>query len=331
MHLKTHRIEYKIEINGKYVILRGDSGKGKTTLYDLADLYSRDNYSVQCPGHSKIITMNNVKDIYNTQEYKDYIILIDEDDSVLHKSNSVSILRSFDSWFLIINRSVKLDYLTVDLNNILRLTASGKFHTTEMFYPEVERDRNLGKFQLILCEDSKSGYLFLKDLFSLDPSMLEIIQYVKSDKDDSTGGRSKIVSALKNYLKEGIYRVCIVFDRVGIGFTYDAIYAFCKKHKHLKLYTLDWSSYEGYILASDVVGLPDIEKGLCIENVEKYLLDVLQEQFPGISYSKSELSACFKQKRCEHCKVHGCKYRCYRYEDFIYGKVAEIHDSNTNT
>ena len=35
VHIKTNRLEYKFEIDGKYTIIQGDSGTGKTTFNDL--------------------------------------------------------------------------------------------------------------------------------------------------------------------------------------------------------------------------------------------------------------------------------------------------------
>ena len=157
LHLKTRRVEYKLEINGKYTILRGDSGTGKTTLYELIGLYSADPASALCPGYHRLITLDLV-DINDPDAYKDYIIIADEDNIYLHKYNTASILKSFECWFIFITRTANFNYLPIDLDNILRIKTSGKFHTAELFYPKDKRHENLGEFDLILCEDSNSGY-----------------------------------------------------------------------------------------------------------------------------------------------------------------------------
>lgn len=47
VHIKTNRLEYKFEINGKYTVIQGDSGVGKTTFHDLVTAMTDEPKSVQ--------------------------------------------------------------------------------------------------------------------------------------------------------------------------------------------------------------------------------------------------------------------------------------------
>lgn len=93
IHLKTGRLEYRFQISGKYTVIKGDSGSGKTTFYDIVAAFERDPNSVQNYAYRKIAAIP-----YNFREgsltgFEDYILVADESCSLFRRSDAPSILR----------------------------------------------------------------------------------------------------------------------------------------------------------------------------------------------------------------------------------------------
>ena len=133
--VRNSRNQYEFEIKSSITILCGDSGTGKTILYDMLDEYNRlgksSGVTVSC--NKRIVTVNEAHWERKLDSIRDAIIIIDEDRHFIRSSDFAKKVRGADNYFLLITR----DYLphlpySVDEIYTLRGTKNKKFvHTIE--------------------------------------------------------------------------------------------------------------------------------------------------------------------------------------------------------
>ncbi|KSV58740.1 hypothetical protein [Acetivibrio ethanolgignens] len=139
VHIKTNRLEYKFEINGKYTVVQGDSGTGKTTFYDLVMAMFVENMAVQNLSGVQLIPVGIVSDASVLQKYTGAILVLDECCSLFKEYDVATLFKESNNYFVIINRDVEsLGYLPIQVDNIFRVKSSGKFHTLEKMYERFE-------------------------------------------------------------------------------------------------------------------------------------------------------------------------------------------------
>lgn len=155
VHLKTARLEYKFEINGKYTIIKGDSGTGKTTLYELAELMSINPKAVQNISRTKISAVPLNADVNSLTSYQGYVLIIDEECTLLSRHDIASILQNSENYFIIITRERNLAYLPIHVDNVFRMKSSGKFHTLDRIY-ERFKTPDFQDIDTIITEDMQS-------------------------------------------------------------------------------------------------------------------------------------------------------------------------------
>lgn len=317
IHLKTNKEEYKFNITEKYNLVRGDSGLGKTSFYDLVDLYSVNHRLVQCPGYSKIVSLQGRYHLDDFIKYENYVFVIDEDNPLLHRNDVASILRKSNNYFIIICRKYKFGFLPINLDAIFMMKSSGRFHT---LVPQYTIHDNVKKSDVIICEDSKSGYLFISQVMQ-DTT----VDVQSSELQNNGAGASKLLLTLNEFYSRGIKRICLVLDKAGIGTLYDAIYIFENNHSDLQLSIIDWQSFEHYILSSKIYDADLSAYGLPWESIEQFSENKIKDYIPN--YKKGLLPLCLQRDRCYNCKSYNtCKYHG-DFHDLIYGKVEKLYDS----
>lgn len=233
IHLKDNVVEYEFEFKQKYLFIRGDSGRGKSTLIELINIYLLDPSSVVCLGDS------NLKIITDTRSVDPgYIYFFDEFDPLLTSENA-KLFNTTDSYFVIISRNRNLDFLKTGLDSLCEIVANGGYHTIKPIYPRVDELTSVG--DVIVCEDSKSGFQFLNKL----------IDYPLKSAESKTRIRIKIIKLVK----QGFKSFTVVYDRCGICFSYEDQIEYLK-HKGVNIVSeIDWDSFESYILESDLYNI----------------------------------------------------------------------------
>lgn len=226
VHIRNKFVDYQFNLWQKYNLLTGDSGEGKTTLYKMIASYDENKQNIQCQGYKKLGTdltlLRTLADIAMEDDGKTkedlihrldgFLIILDENSSLLKRRSAPSLLERFNCYFLVICRKVALGFKSVSADCVFELSSSGKFHT---FKPHYKLSSDIFLCQNVVCEDSKSGMQFMQSIFD----RLQI-SYAQSSNNDREGGKAKFVSFLKNYTN---CNVCIVFDRAGIGYDLEGI------------------------------------------------------------------------------------------------------------
>ena len=312
IHLRTRFCDYRFELTQKYNLLTGDSGTGKTELSNTIEAYMLDPASIVCDEYRKITTDNHLS-IQDILELKDYVVVLDEDSPLLHRADTATILEKSENYFLIICRDIGLGFKSVSLDAVFKMKASGKYHTFEKAY---NVNPEMFPVNQIVCEDSKSGMQFLREVFCDKLS----VDYAKSSESDKTGGKSKIANYLLG-IQSGT-GVCVAFDKSAIAYDFPRIIN-AIRIQGLQVCFIDWDSFECYVLESPLFHSEVPEPENMWESKEELATDMIEKLIP---YQKSSLSKCLKQGSCKSCKENDCQHKHYNSNLLIYWKVRQLEE-----
>ena len=168
--ISNQRNSYKFTLNRNITILRGDSGTGKTTLYDMIRDYNnlgRESGVKISGGNIVMLEGRNWEDELDKLSKK--IVVIDEGSKFVFSKEFANKVKGCDNYFLIITRSY-LSQLPYSVDEIYRIKGTGKNKEFERVYTDIDKfydnpDPNRFPFMpdIIITEDSKSGYEFFLD------------------------------------------------------------------------------------------------------------------------------------------------------------------------
>jgi hypothetical protein len=171
---KNRDAVFKFDLYRNITIVRGDSGTGKSTLFDMVSDYTRlkeaSGVNISCDKECVALIDTDWKNQLNS--VRDSIVFIDEGGSYLKTKEFAEAIKNTDNYYVIFNRE-SLHELPYSVEEIYEIKASGKYHSLKKIYKSNDRhyyykDRLSGnfKYDVLLTEDSKSGYQFYQNYFS---------------------------------------------------------------------------------------------------------------------------------------------------------------------
>ena len=176
----THHIEvknrdavFKFDLQRNITIVRGDSGTGKTTLFDMIADYTRlqDASGVNISCDKPCDALIDLDWQHQLAGIRDSIVFIDEGAEYLKTKEFARIIKGTDNYYVIFNRE-SLHELPYSVEEIYEIKASGKYHSFKrMFKSSGKHLYYRGKagsklnFDTLLTEDSRSGYQFYQHYF----------------------------------------------------------------------------------------------------------------------------------------------------------------------
>lgn len=297
IRISNQRNEYKFTLYRNITILRGDSGTGKTTLYDMIRDYNNlgKESGVKING-GNIVTLEGRNWEDELDKLSKAVVVIDEGSKFVFSKEFASKIKGCDNYFLIITRSY-LSQLPYSVDEIYRIKGMGKNKEFERVYTDIDKfydnpDPNRFPFRpdIIITEDSKSGYEFFLDT-------------VKNTnvKCEAAGGKSNIKGLLKKYES---FNVIIIADGAAIGSEVDSLV----KEQELsygKLALFLPESFEWIILKTGIfgntVGITETYNyadSVKYESWEQYFTDLLiklSEDDIYKKYNKRKLSSFYMQ------------------------------------
>lgn len=107
VRVRNSRNTYSFELKRNITLLRGDSGRGKTTLFDMIHEYNRF-------GKDSAVTISCNREVYamgggdweaTLEGHPNSIIVIDEDSKFVRSTDFARAVKTSDNYFLIITRS----------------------------------------------------------------------------------------------------------------------------------------------------------------------------------------------------------------------------------
>lgn len=287
IRVKNNRNSYSFELRRNITILRGESGRGKTTLFDMIYEYNRfgknSGVAVSCDRELIALAGDDWETIID--KHPGTIIVIDEDSQFIRSKDFARVLRESDNYFLLITRNY-LAELPISVDEIYELNGA-KNKKFKKVYQDIDRmfdrpsARNLPFVpDIIITEDIKSGYQF----FKAEAERMGI-QCVSAD------GKSKIFEVMNQHSKEN---VVVIADGAAFGSEIaDVVEQQNLRPKKLAIFLPE--SFECLILQSGIVKNVETEKLEHPEDYadsslymswEQYFTELLVEATKDVKYMK---------------------------------------------
>ena len=208
--VKNSRNNYTFTLTRNITVLCGDSGRGKTTLFEMIHEYNRygRNSGVTVACDIRLVTLAGDDWINDLSKTSNAIVVIDEDSQFIRSVDFARAVRGSDNYYLLITRNY-LANLPYSVDEIYEISGrkSKKFKKvyqgTKKIYDHFPARKLPFVPEIIITEDSKSGYTF----FENEAARIGI-------KCISAEGKSKIYSMLKNYRHQN---VVIIADGAAFG------------------------------------------------------------------------------------------------------------------
>lgn len=208
--VKNSRNSYSFTLRRNITILSGDSGTGKTTLYNMIADYNLDGkqsgVTVSCD--RPVIALDRRRWEEDLHEIHNSIVVIDEDNQYIRTLEFAKAVQNSSNYFLLITRNY-LHTLPYSVEEIYEITGNKNKRFKKM-YKEIDLvydspNKKLLPFkpEVIITEDSNSGFQFFGEIAKQTG-----IQCI------SAGGKSNINLLLKNYAGKN---VVVIADGAAFG------------------------------------------------------------------------------------------------------------------
>ena len=304
VRVASRRVDFKFELNRNITIVRGDSGTGKTTLYDLVASHTRlgeaSGVTVKCAKRCVALVDLDWKNQLASTE--DSIVFIDEGAAYIASKEFASAIRKTDNYYVIFTRE-GLHELPYSVDEIYRIKTSGKrYHTFERLYKPNDKHvytlstRKRGNargasFDTLLTEDAKAGLQFYESRFRGTGVVCE-----------SAGTNAGVYSRLKDDHEGAIF---VVADGAAFGSEADRVLKLQDQYPANITVCLP-ESFEWLLLRSGLVDAPGLQDVL--ENAadsidsgehfswEQFFTAYLKEITQGtpFKYTKGRLAKAYK-------------------------------------
>ena len=297
--VKNRRVQYKFIIKRNITILKGDSATGKTTLIEMIQAYqqNKENSGVFIKCQKECVVLNSQNWEIILKNIHDSIVFIDEGDYFVKSKDFAKIIKSSNNYYVIVTRSslFNLPYSVEEIYGI-KNTNGNKYQETKRiyskFYPIYDNTKNIIKPDLVIVEDSNSGY----DFFSYVCKSFNITCV-------SAKGKANICNVIKKSKEQNIL---VIADGAAFGSEIERILSL-RKIKNMGFYFPE--SFEWLILKSKIINNNEIDKILeepynYIESKkyfswEQFFTDLLIDETKGTyyQYNKDKLSKYYLNER----------------------------------
>lgn len=238
--------KFDFELYRSITIIRGDSGTGKTTLFNMVADYTRDqeysgiNLSAPCPCVALIDSNWEAQ----LREIHGSVVFVDEDSNnkYLNTQEFAKAVQKSDNYYVLITRE-DLHDLPYSVDEIYEIKMSGKYHRLSKIYQSkfangYYYDKTPAEpFEAVLTEDTKSGFQFFQAVFENNG-----IQCI------AAGANSNIYAVIRdNKDKKWI----VIADGAAFGAEIDRVVKLEKSGCQLCLYLPE--SFEWIILKSGLI------------------------------------------------------------------------------
>lgn len=303
VRVKNSRNSYEFSLKRNITVLKGESGRGKTTLFDMINEYNRfgkeSGVSIACD--REIVAVSGDKWEDDIRKNPGKIIVIDEDSHFIRSSDFARMVGGSDNYYLLITRNY-LSQLPISVDEIYRLVGKKNKRFSRIFtdiskmYDKPDESALPFRPQVIITEDSNSGYQFFN--FIAQKNGIQCI---------SAGGKAGVYRELAKHPDE---KVVVIADGAAFGAEIGDIVKqqeLCPNRVGIFLP----ESFEWVILSSGAVSIKDSDKLYTPEKYadsvdfmswEQYFTELLVEEVKNSKYqkySKTKLSDYYRQDRVE--------------------------------
>lgn len=251
---RNNKFEFILKRN--ITILRGNSGTGKTTLFEMIDAYYRDGkksgVSLSCDVDIATIRKSKNWD-EDIKRIKKSIVVIDEDGGFITSEEFASIVKNTDNYYLLITRNY-LKQLPYSVDEIYEIEGDKNKRFINIYKNTNNIYSDIVKFipEIIITEDSNAGFQFF------DKIKNENIVCVSGE------GKSNIINIVKNYKYK---KILIIADGAAFGNEIENLIILSKdKRYNIALFLPE--SFEWLILKSGIIEKKEIKE---LKNSANYI------------------------------------------------------------
>lgn len=199
--VKNRDASFQFELHRNITVVRGDSGTGKTTLFDMIADYTRlkSQSGVNLSCDKDCVALVDIDWKNQLHQISDSIVFIDEGFASLKTKEFAGEIKDTDNYYVIFSRE-PLHELPYSVSEIYEIRTSGKYHSfRKLFQPDEKHVYHHGKhkrekdFDTVLTEDMKSGFEFFDHYFQnteiacdFAASNSAIFRWLKGHKDNHT-------------------------------------------------------------------------------------------------------------------------------------------------
>ncbi|MBO6132936.1 MAG: hypothetical protein J6P05_01190 [Lachnospiraceae bacterium] len=252
VRVRNSRNSYSFSLKRNITILRGESGRGKTTLFEMILEHNRfgksSGVSISCDRGLLALSQERWDEEISKNPGK--IIVIDEDSRFIKSKAFAETVREKDNYFLLITRNY-LDQLPISVEEIYELYGAKNkrfrriYKNIDRMYDDPPRAYLPFRPDIIITEDSGSGFQFFKKMAD-DLGM----------KCESSGGKSNLLRVMNKYPDKN---VALIADGAAIGSEIaDLAKQQSLRPKKIAIYLPE--SFEWIILGAGIVGGVDRAK-----------------------------------------------------------------------
>ncbi|MCI8610054.1 MAG: hypothetical protein HFE73_10455 [Firmicutes bacterium] len=262
VEVSNRSAQFKFDLYRNITIVRGDSGTGKTTLYNMIADYTRlgSKSGVNISSKKSCVALVDLDWKNQLKQITDSIVFIDEGSDFIVTKEFAKAIKGTDNYYVIFNRE-GLHELPYSVEEIYEIKTSGRFHKFEKIFKAAgkhvyskNRSRKKLKFDILLTEDSNSGYQFFN-------------RYLKESGIccETAGSNSAIFKWLLSHPNKV---VLVVADGAAFGSEIDRVLKLQATHPDFISVCLP-ESFEWLILKSGLIKVSNLHDVL--ENPSEYI------------------------------------------------------------
>jgi hypothetical protein len=303
--ITSRRAEYRLELERKITVIKGKSGTGKSSVIrlvsDYLELGKDSGIKVTVSSSTRLLVLTNSSDWDTVMpSLRNTIIFFDEDVRYIYNEAFQKALWTADCYAVIISRSGQFTGLPFAVSSIYELVTerNGKNTITSMYHLYEEKHKR-NDFDLVVTEDSNSGYEMAK--YAFDSEKMRVI---------SAGGNASVYRTLMKNGGEND-QICVDVDGAAFGPYIEPVLKFAELQGTISVSAPE--SFEFILLHLDSVmkhlsldhgelsrtyDFCDSKDFITWERYYENLLNEITTEHLGFSYGKSKLNPYFLNGRC---------------------------------
>ncbi len=291
---------YKFTVRRNITIIKGNSGTGKTTLFEMIADHMRLGYQsgVNVASDRPCVALTDINWKAQLDGFRDSIVFVDEGFKDILSHGFADAIKGSSNYFVLITR-MDLPSLPYSINEVYEIKTSGKYHSLAPLYPLDNGHRVKGGavlpetgFELLLTEDSKAGLEFYESRFAGTSVVCK-----------SAGSNAGVLSWLDTHTNHHVF---VVADGAAFGAFIDRVLKLQKLHPDAITLCLP-ESFEWLLLKSGILKSSTVDKILedptnNIESAdymswEQFFTSVLKQETAGTEhpYKKEALAAFYTE------------------------------------
>lgn len=255
IRVSNNRARFRFILQRNITVVRGDSGTGKTTLYDMIAEYTRlgEDSGVQVSAPCPCVALTDMDWQNQLRHTNGSVVFIDEGADYLASRDFAAAIQKTDNYYVIFNRE-NLHELPYSAEEIYEIKTSNRYHTFEKLYRRHDgyvysngRNRRKVAANVLLTEDSRAG--------------LQLYQYFYKGTAvhcESAGSNSGIFSWLQENHQKGVF---VIADGAAFGAEMDRVMKLAKQYPEQITVCLP-ESFEWLILQSGIVPIDGVREML---------------------------------------------------------------------